>query len=71
MFPIAPTESNAYFMPGADPGEGYAATNSQLFGSTTPPVPPVATNNGFVSDLQLHTRMGSEGGLVDPSRHDG
>ena len=42
--------ANAYFMPGADPGEGYAATNSQLFGSTTAPVPPVATNNGFVTD---------------------
>jgi phospholipase C len=42
---------NAYYMPGADPGEGYAATNSQLFGSTTPPIPPVATNNGFVTDF--------------------
>ena len=51
MFPIAAAEPNAYFMPGADPGEGYAATNSQLFGSTTAPVPPVATNNGFVSDF--------------------
>jgi phospholipase C len=50
VFPIAAAQTNAYFMPGADPGEGYAATNSQLFGSTTPPVPPVATNNGFVSD---------------------
>jgi phospholipase C len=50
VFPIAAAEPNAYFMPGADPGEGYAATNSQLFGSTTAPVPPVATNNGFVSD---------------------
>jgi phospholipase C len=42
---------NAYYMPGADPGEGYAATNSQLFGSTTAPNPPVATNNGFVTDF--------------------
>jgi phospholipase C len=25
VFPIAPAEPNAYFMPGADPGEGYAA----------------------------------------------
>ena len=24
---------NAYFMPGADPGEGYSATNNQLFGA--------------------------------------
>src|ERR1700722_19600384 len=51
VFPIAAAEPNAYFMPGADPGEGYAATNSQLFGSTTAPVPPVATNNGFVTDF--------------------
>src|SRR3984957_14791197 len=50
VFPIAAAEPNAYFMPGADPGEGYAATNSQLFGSTTPPVPPVANNSSFVSD---------------------
>jgi len=51
VFTIAPTDSNAYFMPGADPGEGYSATNSQLFGSTTAPTPPVATNSGFVSDF--------------------
>jgi phospholipase C len=51
VFGIAPSGPNAYFMPGADPGEGYEATNSQLFGSTTAPVPPVATNNGFVTDF--------------------
>jgi len=50
-FAIAPSDENAYFMPGADPGEGYSATNSQLFGSTTAPTPPVATNNGFISDF--------------------
>ena len=51
VFTIAPTDPYAYFMPGADPGEGYAATNDQLFGSTTAPSPPVATNNGFVTDF--------------------
>jgi phospholipase C len=51
VFAITPTEANAYFMPGADPGEGYSATNSQLFGVTTAPAPPVATNQGFVSDF--------------------
>src|SRR5580698_61745 len=51
VYTIAPTDLYAYFMPGADPGEGYAATNSQLFGSTTAPIPPVATNNGFVTDF--------------------
>ena len=35
VFKINPTDPGAYFMPGADPGEGYANTNSQLFGSGT------------------------------------
>jgi phospholipase C len=51
VFPITSATPNAYVMPGADPGEGYLATNSQLFGSTTVPVPPVATNGGFVTDF--------------------
>src|ERR1700722_7822374 len=37
VFKIEPTTPNAYFMPGADPGEGYMATNDQLFGSTAAP----------------------------------
>lgn len=51
VFKIAPGTASTYYMPGADPGEGYTATNSQLFGSTTAPTPPVATNQGFVSDF--------------------
>ena len=51
VFQIEASDENAYFMPGADPGEGYSATNSQLFGSVTAPAPPVATNNGFVTDF--------------------
>lgn len=50
VFKIKATDSNAYFMPGADPGEGYNATNSQLFGSNQAPVPPAATNSGFVTN---------------------
>ncbi len=50
VFKIAATDSNAYFMPGADPGEGYTATNSQLFNATKAPVPPLETNSGFVTD---------------------
>jgi len=50
VFPIKPTTANAYFMPGADPGEGYVATNEQLFGSKTAPTPAVATNTGFVTN---------------------
>ena len=44
---------NAYFMPGADPGEGYSATNSQLFGKTTAPVPPVLIQFGWAQVLLL------------------
>jgi len=48
---ITPITRNAYFMPGADPGEGYSATNLQLFGTATAPTPPYATNQGFVTDF--------------------
>lgn len=51
VFTISASNSEAYFMPGADPGEGYTATNSQLFGSNTAPTPPVATNQGFVTNF--------------------
>jgi phospholipase C len=50
VFPITAATPSAYFMPGADPGEGYSATNSQIFGSTTAPQPPTATMQGFVKD---------------------
>ena len=51
VFTITPDNANTYLLPGADPGEGYTATNAQLFGSNTAPTPPVATNQGFVSDF--------------------
>jgi phospholipase C len=51
VFKIQPAAASTYYMPGADPGEGYTATNSQLFGSNTAPTPPVATNQGFISNF--------------------
>jgi phospholipase C len=51
VFKIPPGTSSTYYMPGADPGEGYTATNAQLFGSNTAPTPPVATNQGFISNF--------------------
>jgi phospholipase C len=51
VYQIDTTQQYAYFMPGADPGEGYANTNSQLFGTGTAPTPPIATNTGFVTNF--------------------
>jgi hypothetical protein len=45
-----PTTPNACFMPGADPGEGYLATDDQLFGSESAPASSslAPSNDGFV-----------------------
>ena len=51
VYQIDHTAAGAYFMPGADPGEGYSNTNEQLFGSGKPPSPPTATNTGFVTNF--------------------
>jgi len=52
VYPITPSTPQAYFMPGADPGEGYKATNDQLWGSTTAPSSgAAATMQGFVKDF--------------------
>jgi phospholipase C len=52
VFRIEPTAPNAYFMPGADPGEGYVATNDQLYGNDNGPASSgqAATCQGFVAD---------------------
>ena len=51
VYQITPSTPNAYFMPGADPGEGYKATNSQLYGSTAAPAAGTpAPMTGFVTD---------------------
>jgi len=52
VYPVTQSTPNAYFMPGADPGEGYKATNSQLWGSTTAPASGTpATMQGFITDF--------------------
>jgi phospholipase C len=50
---IEPSTPNAYFMPGSDPGEGYMATNDQLFGTESPPTSSaqVPGMDGFVTDF--------------------
>jgi phospholipase C len=51
VFAIDPAASDVYFMPGANPGEGYVNTNLQLFGQSQPPAPPTPTNRGFVTNF--------------------
>ncbi|HEX6520268.1 MAG TPA: alkaline phosphatase family protein [Streptosporangiaceae bacterium] len=52
VFKIEPTTPNAYLMPGADPGEGYMATNDQLYGSDKAPASgTVAPGQGYVANF--------------------
>jgi phospholipase C len=48
---LAQGTPNVYFTPGADPGEGFVATNVQLFGAASPAAGSTATNSGFVTDF--------------------
>ncbi len=68
VYPITPTTANAYFMPGADPGEGYQATNDQLYGSTSAPGSgTVAPMTGWVTDYaSAITANNSKGWYVVP-----
>jgi hypothetical protein len=69
VFKIGPADAGAYFMPGADPGEGYAKTNSQLFGSDSAPVPPVATKQGFLTNFDATMAWAQRvGRSVHPTR---
>src|SRR6202042_1638041 len=53
VFRIEPDRPHAYFMPGANPGEGYQATNLQLFDTLPGPASPSVTpvNTGFVKNF--------------------
>jgi len=52
VYQITPATPNAYFMPGADPGEGYKATNDQLWGADTAPAAGTQpTMQGFITDF--------------------
>jgi phospholipase C len=53
VFQVTPSTPSAYFMPGADPGEGYSATNRQYYGTTSGPTSSgqAAACQGFVTDF--------------------
>ncbi len=51
VYRLTPDTRDLYFYPGADPGEGYEATNNQCYGSPDPPTAgAVAPMTGFVTD---------------------
>jgi phospholipase C len=52
VFRIGSRHPHPYFMPGADPGEGYHNTNIQLFATENPPDGMAATNSGFVINFE-------------------
>jgi phospholipase C len=52
VYKIAPGADHAYFMPGADPGEGFYNTNLQLFSTQHPAAGDVANNMGFVVNFK-------------------
>ncbi|MFF6946942.1 alkaline phosphatase family protein, partial [Streptomyces lavendulae] len=68
VFRIDSTRPGAYYMPGANPGEGYRQTNRQLFGTANPPTPaPAATNRGFLIDFaDMLDRRLEQGASVYP-----
>jgi phospholipase C len=52
VYRIQGSDPHPYFMPGADPGEGFPNTNAQLFGKITAPAKgTAAANNGFVTNF--------------------
>lgn len=51
VFKIQPHSPHPYFMPGANPGEGYRNTNEQLFGRRSAQVTGPATCQGFIHNF--------------------
>ena len=54
--PLAADSPHPYFSPGADPGEGFAATNQQLYGTASPAAASSPTNGGFVTSFAATLR---------------
>jgi phospholipase C len=65
---ITPDTTDAYFLPGADPAEGYQATNGQCYGSQNAPASgTVAPMTGFVTSYaQAIKQNQSRGWYVFP-----
>jgi phospholipase C len=63
---LTPGTAHVYFTPGADPGEGFLATNAQLFGTASPGAGVSATNTGFVTDFAATLKGAHAHGPIIP-----
>jgi phospholipase C len=52
VFKITPGSKHPYFMPGADPGEGFHNTNIQLFSTGDPAPGSDPANDGFIKNFK-------------------
>ncbi|HUA23924.1 MAG TPA: alkaline phosphatase family protein [Steroidobacteraceae bacterium] len=52
VYAIQADDPQPYLMPGADPGEGFLNTNSQLFSTDEPAAGTTPTNQGFVTNFK-------------------
>jgi phospholipase C len=52
VYAIEADDPHPYLMPGADPGEGFLNTNSQLFSTDDPASGATPSNQGFVTNFQ-------------------
>src|SRR5215475_9451834 len=57
VFKIQQNQKLSYFYPRANPGEGLANTNVQLYGTNPAPAGVVATNQGFVKNFQTNLAL--------------
>jgi len=62
VFKITAAAPHPYFMPGADPGEGFYNTNIQLFSTEHPKADAIPTNKGYIVNFENAIRY-------DQSRH--
>jgi phospholipase C len=66
VFPIPAKDPHLYYYPKSDPGEGFANTNAQLFGTTTPAAGAKATNGGFITNFGVTLKNQQGGGHPSP-----
>ena len=65
VYKIDASLPHPYFMPGADPGEGFQNTNFQLFGTDDPAANASPANSGFVLNFKASIASDQARGYTD------